>query len=851
MASLSTTQTDLPARHASSKRAAKACLACRSRKVRCDVSRVSQPCTNCQLHGKNCLVVGRASRLSTEGRRRDRHNRRPSTAALEADADAPRGDSTTAPREKYPFGLEIGRGALPDHLVEEHINGFSCGEIDEDASAATHNKTFTAGSDMSSERASDTHRGTNTDMWLSDRPDRNTRPKATVIYSHLRFLSAGNIHMIPPQDVNYLESQGCLHVPKRPMLDDFVEQYFLHVHPLTPLVDEGDFWDMYSQTSGKPASDASLSLLLFQAMLFSSCTFVPLQTIRKLGFSSLRVARGEFYRRVKLLYDMDIETTPLPLAQSALLLMAWVPPSNLPLGPYKTWLGRAIQHARSLGADRSQNTSGVTAPAASRDGKQQKALHRLWWCCVALDRVSPLCTRFAPHITRANFDFDASVRLCVSDFEDEIYRSSVYNSASKRRLAHLFEIYLDLMLILTDVLALVMPIDKALSQDTSVSMKSRIEACEAALERWFARGSAQLPPPTKATAASDKRQGLNRSIALHTSLMYIYFYHAKIMLHHHKLLILIVPASKGGTTEWAPRAAEFEKSRGEVQHAAASMTDLCGELTRRRLARWLPVSALACIFMPLALEAMSARLSVADSPPASGPSTSATSKQQARMTSLMEAMKAFLPQYDGVELIKDTVKLVADMAQTESQAHAQSPDVGRSATNWAEIMSKNPALYVKMTMTVDLTISKGRLAGDADLPAWLLGQMPLNSPGEEPHQGPGSAEQTRAGHILQRRMCTSSEGSSSPEDIRERLVAAGEAGPTVPQPEETGSAWWEGHLFSPGMLITEVLEGCDDPSMNYGPDGQVFEQPLAFEAMGHEGMAGIESIHDLFGWQAG
>lgn len=220
---------------------------------------------------------------------------------------------------------------------------------------------------------------------------------------------------------------------------------------------------------------------------------------------------------------MDMETSPLPLAQSALLLMAWVPPSNLPLGPYKTWLGRAIQHARSLGADRPQNTTGVTSPAASRDAKQQNALRRLWWCCVVLDRVSPLCTRFAPYITRANFDFGAGVRLGASDFEDEIYRSSVYNPASKRRLAHLFEIYLDLMLILTDVLTLVMPIDKELSQGTSISVKSRIGACETALERWFARASTQIPPPTRATAASDKKQGLNRSIALHTSLMYIYF----------------------------------------------------------------------------------------------------------------------------------------------------------------------------------------------------------------------------------------------------------------------------------------------------------------------------------------
>lgn len=217
----------------------------------------------------------------TEGRRRNRHNRRPTMAALEAvadadaDADASRGDSTTAPREKYPFdpfGHEIGRGALPDHHVEEHIDGFSCSESDEDASPALRNRTSTTGSEMLSEPALSTHRGINADIGLTDSPDQNARPRATVLYSHLQFLSASNIHMIPSQDVNYLESQGCLHIPARPLLDDFVEQFFLHVHPLIPLVDEGDFWDMYSQTSGRPGTDASMSLLLFQAILFSSCT---------------------------------------------------------------------------------------------------------------------------------------------------------------------------------------------------------------------------------------------------------------------------------------------------------------------------------------------------------------------------------------------------------------------------------------------------------------------------------------------------------------------------------------------------------------------------------------------------
>lgn len=45
------------------KRAAKACLSCRARKVRCDVSQRGRPCMNCYLDSETCVVTGRASRL--------------------------------------------------------------------------------------------------------------------------------------------------------------------------------------------------------------------------------------------------------------------------------------------------------------------------------------------------------------------------------------------------------------------------------------------------------------------------------------------------------------------------------------------------------------------------------------------------------------------------------------------------------------------------------------------------------------------------------------------------------------------------------------------------------------------
>lgn len=46
------------------KRSLQACLTCRSRKVRCDVSILGQPCTNCSLDDKQCRLSSGAIFLS-------------------------------------------------------------------------------------------------------------------------------------------------------------------------------------------------------------------------------------------------------------------------------------------------------------------------------------------------------------------------------------------------------------------------------------------------------------------------------------------------------------------------------------------------------------------------------------------------------------------------------------------------------------------------------------------------------------------------------------------------------------------------------------------------------------------
>jgi hypothetical protein len=93
-----------------------------------------------------------------------------------------------------------------------------------------------------------------------------------VLFSYYPFLELDIMSHMSAQDVNFIEQQGCFRVPTRPALDEFVREYFLHVHPSLPIIDEGEFWNMYAHRGNLPPDRSRMSLFIFQAILFASCS---------------------------------------------------------------------------------------------------------------------------------------------------------------------------------------------------------------------------------------------------------------------------------------------------------------------------------------------------------------------------------------------------------------------------------------------------------------------------------------------------------------------------------------------------------------------------------------------------
>lgn len=85
------------------------------------------------------------------------------------------------------------------------------------------------------------------------------------------FVELDRLSSLPMNDVHVLMVNGCLEIPPKAAVNIFVRKYFLLLHPLLPIIDEAQFWEIYNQSNKYLSRPGKISLFLFQAMLLASC----------------------------------------------------------------------------------------------------------------------------------------------------------------------------------------------------------------------------------------------------------------------------------------------------------------------------------------------------------------------------------------------------------------------------------------------------------------------------------------------------------------------------------------------------------------------------------------------------
>ncbi|KAF5627091.1 cutinase transcription factor 1 beta [Fusarium sp. NRRL 52700] len=563
--------------------------------------------------------------------------------------------------------------------------------------------------------------------------DTGSTKDGVVLYSYFQFLTVGNLHAIPYQDVTYLESQGCLHVPNTLILDVFMKAYFTYAHVFIPLIDEGEFWEMLSpSTSSSPKT--TMSLLVLRAMLFASSAYVPLPVLRQLGYHDICSARADLYRKAKvrpkshlmvkadsakLVFDMEAETAHLPVAQSALLLMSWVPesPTTTSPVPYRTWLSLAIHHAKLINTHRHAGICDVGTTSEPRS----RTLRRLWWCCIICDRLSSLACRFRLQITPDMLDMENCVPLGFADLQSEIHRSNVFSPTTKRQLISLFSKSLSLLMLLTEVIPVAYPFETRLesSPDFSVQEEENIRKSCDLLEDWYNSAKAEFPPLHKPIAVEESDSA--SSIAVHTNLMYIYYHMSCIALCNRRVFTQI---SGTGSPDFVLQSLQNSNKgndiRGEIEDSVLGLSKCIGSLTESHLAKYLPITVSGCLAIPLALHHINTSLSYEDDlvpGRLDGWPLLSVNQAQKHLQAVTDASDTFSSQYYGSHWVREVAEHVAKLAKSFNKLSLHS---GQEAMkDWVDILVRHPEAYLGLVWTVDMCINRRKLPETQDFPLCL------------------------------------------------------------------------------------------------------------------------------------
>ncbi|KLP20386.1 cutinase transcription factor 1 beta [Fusarium fujikuroi] len=393
-----------------------------------------------------------------------------------------------------------------------------------------------------------------------------------------------------------------------------------------------------------------------------------------------------------LLYDFSVEKSCIAIAQASLLLAHThlIPrciAGNKPLG--SIWLGIAISYARVAKAHCYSSLRPNKDTEVAKVQKLRNTLKRLWWCCIICDRLLPLTSRQSIKITPSNFSFSCS-KLGSADLCDELYNFDVYDSTTKTLHAELLSRLVDLCVVLTDVLT----VTSVLYNNPSWMLSGRMEVgkdaslCQMELCRWYSSWS-----ETKTTLDERMAEEISpsSSIILFKNLIEMYYHSARLSVCHYNILrSSLLPPSQSDT--------QLRRQSEDLQGSASRVTDI------------------GCTAFPLALQMIDVELLRPKKPASPEEGVKLTQKEQ-HVENILKQMKSYKKKYYITDWVMRAIRHVVELARQRSPAPMSTDD--DSPSSCLDMLKTRPSYYLRLVMTLDMSISNGRLPDECDFPPSL------------------------------------------------------------------------------------------------------------------------------------
>ncbi|KAM6529435.1 hypothetical protein FALCPG4_007571 [Fusarium falciforme] len=395
---------------------------------------------------------------------------------------------------------------------------------------------------------------------------------------------------LKPIDIEYLRNKGALTVPDDELQRELFQKYIQYVHPFMPILDLPSLLAPIARGKGS----GHTSLLVFQAVMFTSAAFIDMDYYIARGQSDRKSVRKMYFERARLLYDQDCESDRMALLQAVLLMTFWY---ERPEDEKETWYwtGIALSLAQVLGLHRNPEHLDVSP--------EMKCLRkRIWWSCFVRDRLLALGLRRPARIRVDDFDVPP---LTFDDFnietlEDDLLRyigplPLADDTPTKASICHCFIELTHLCVYIGDILSTQY---STLSNPTSESKEhaammvlpkksaeqlQELEKCDKKLESWLQN----LNPVCQYKVGQRDQDKSHRILHLHQAQLQMIHLAATVVLHRPRAL---QPSSGSGEDR-----ASVRQSRNKVANAAAGITEVVYDLYCDNQLRFAPTSAISAL----------------------------------------------------------------------------------------------------------------------------------------------------------------------------------------------------------------------------------------------------------------
>ncbi|KAI1491075.1 transcription factor CTF1 [Biscogniauxia mediterranea] len=632
------------------RRAARACVSCRARKVRCDVVE-GAPCGNCRWDNVECIVqesrrrkknlFDSTSSVSTskgsaphhaEAHQHLKAKAPPSSACcstssanqpvtIASAASGPlRRPSETSQTSKATIGNDATdptamlqssvEGHVPPHLLYQR-SGLKSDPISLSTTLqASNNGSRYASICPNPHTQMGQSYATAAAAAAASLSDDTLLPGATLKTAHyLNTLEEPDtlsqlpafIRPLPakiaPEDVSYLHTKGALSLPNPALQNALLRAYVEYVHPYMPLIDLHDF---LSAVNSRDGLYGQISLFLYQSIMFAATAYVDVKYLKEVGYPNRKAARKAFFYKARLLYDFDYESDRLILVQALLLMTYWYETPDDQKDTWH-WMGVAISLAHTIGLHRNPANTSISL-------RKKKLWKRIWWSCFMRDRLIALGMRRPTRIQDDDFDVPM---LEESDFEIEALPDEVQTVVGvectlvrdvciQRELALMCIAKAKLCLCISHMLKAqysVLIRDKSRPENTTNSTMmlfpnkkldnvESVQHCDYELMTW----ADSLPACCRYRPLSQlDLQGGRSTVAVQRNLLHMVYYTTVSALHRPQFL----PSSPMHTPQTPAQMQEISRMR--VRDAAAHITCMAAELSALRLDKFLPTTGVTVI----------------------------------------------------------------------------------------------------------------------------------------------------------------------------------------------------------------------------------------------------------------